>query len=1032
VLEPSAPQPPLPQPVPAPKPLASTEGPALRLLSEIRAAQQRALWAQGLLLGLAVFLGLAVAGGYLGAVAPSKAQWVLGAAGPAGFAVALFFGVYLARRRVGDHARTARLLAGKVPELSLDILAAVELSRALGERHDFSPELARAFLRDVDARAARQNVRALIDPRPTRRAGAALLLGLAAVLGVLALHGARVRAGLLLAFSAAEAKAVVPREPITGDFELTYHYPAYTGLEARTLTGVGGDINGPQGTEVKLKTRADREVDSAALMVNGVRVPLTRAGRELAGGFVLDKPGAYHVVFLDGSKVVVEGPDMPIVVEPDRVPQVRLTAPVDGLELDPDKQQVTLKYEASDDYGLSSLELVFRPLGGAEARLALHPDEGRTSRGSYAWDVGALKLKAGKTVSYYLEAKDNDAVLGPKKGASQTLTLKIYSAEEHRREAIKKASALWERLVTHLADRMESAERKAPSLEASKGGADVDDRAAMLSVDFASLAGELDAQRDPPADVQAVLRNVGAELQQDTAHTQTTRRLYQRLATSSAATYGKEVGQRLAAAVASDVDHSEKNVLYLESLLDRKKMEALKDLAAELKARRRDLSSLLEQYKQTKDEKVQEQLLQQMQELKQRMQELQERMAELARGINDEHMNSEALQEMMEERDFQSALDDVERLVREGKADEAMKKMQELGMQLDDFLEKMDRAEEESDQQADPELAQKVEEFQQNLAETEQQQTSLAEKTKELRDKYREKTREKVAQQGKALKKELQKSLDELEQSYRALDADRFTLRLEEPRAQALQDIEQAKQALEANDFDLASDPASRLEQRAQEMAQNAEEQRRLDDLFGNPPDSKKASRALAEKLKKDSKKASEVAEKLRGLFPQGGSQMSEGDKEQTRELAKSQKQLEKKAQELQDQMEQISDRAPVFDEDAKKQLEQAGQHMGSASERLGGKDPGRGYGEQQGALQALRGLQQQMKEGAGKGGLPMPMRSSRNGRGGTQHEKVEIPDEDPNQPPREFRRDVMDVMKQGAPDRYKDQNKRYYEELVK
>jgi hypothetical protein len=50
----------------------------------------------------------------------------------------------------------------------------------------------------------------------------------------------------------------------------------------------------------------------------------------------------------------------------------------------------------------------------------------------------------------------------------------------------------------------------------------------------------------------------------------------------------------------------------------------------------------------------------------------------------------------------------------------------------------------------------------------------------------------------------------------------------------------------------------------------------------------------------------------------------------------------------------------------------------------------------------------------------------------GNKAEKVEIPEEDPNAAPREFRKDVMDAMKQGAPDRYKDQNKKYYEELVK
>jgi hypothetical protein len=46
--------------------------------------------------------------------------------------------------------------------------------------------------------------------------------------------------------------------------------------------------------------------------------------------------------------------------------------------------------------------------------------------------------------------------------------------------------------------------------------------------------------------------------------------------------------------------------------------------------------------------------------------------------------------------------------------------------------------------------------------------------------------------------------------------------------------------------------------------------------------------------------------------------------------------------------------------------------------------------------------------------------------------EKVEIPDADKFQVPEEYRKDILDAMKQGAPEKYKDQVKRYYEEIVK
>jgi hypothetical protein len=73
--------------------------------------------------------------------------------------------------------------------------------------------------------------------------------------------------------------------------------------------------------------------------------------------------------------------------------------------------------------------------------------------------------------------------------------------------------------------------------------------------------------------------------------------------------------------------------------------------------------------------------------------------------------------------------------------------------------------------------------------------------------------------------------------------------------------------------------------------------------------------------------------------------------------------------------------------------------------------------------------MQSSQKSG-GRGGLPLPMFAGapRN----SSQEKVEIPDADQYRAPKEFRKDLLDAMKQGAPDRYKDQVKRYYEELVK
>jgi Domain of unknown function (DUF4175) len=1043
VLEPSShPAPPPPPPPPAAPAGPVPDGAALRLLDEVRAAQRQGLWTQGLLLALASGLPLLVAAGWLGATHPGWGRALAVAAPLVALGWVLGLGVFVPSWRVGTADRTARLLGQRAPELNLDILAAVELSRALGTRDDFSAPLARAFVADVDRRAARRPVASLLDQRPLRRVAAGALVTVVAVLVVLGWKGNTVRSGLLLAFTSGPAEGPARREPITGDFELTYHYPAHTGLEEHTVAGSTGDIAAPAGTEVALRTRADREVEGAALVVNGARVPLVVKGRELSGSFVLAEPGQYHVVFLRGSHVVAEGPDLALTVEADQPPVVHLSQPKESVELDPAKQELTLVYEASDDYGLSALELKYRPQGGEEQRVPLKPDEGRATRGRYRWELGALHLKPGQSLSYYLEATDNDAVKGPKKGVSATQVVKLYSAEEHRREALRKAEALWERLVTHLADRLEGPDRPSPATaEAALLARPADERASQLATDLGLLAGELDDERDPPEELLQTLRNVSRELQRDGAQVGGHRRVLLHLAGKDGSRPPEaprpaliDAGRRLSQAVAVDAAHAQTSVLYLEALLDRQRLLAIKALARELKEDRRDLSRLLEDYARTKDPATQAALLAQMNELKQRMVELRERMAELARGVRDDFMNSEAMAEMLEDQSFSASLDDVERLVKEGRAEEALKKMQELSMKMDEFLDGLDEASEKADQQADPELARQFEQFQQSLDEAVKEQDQVAERTRKLRDTSRAQARERIARQAEALKRELGARLDELDKSWKELDAERYGPRFQEARKEAQRNLENVEQALKANDFDLASDSADRLEERAGQMADQAGEQRRMDEMFQNPPEVRRESRQLQDRLQRDAKKSQDVAQRLRSLFPQPGQQMSQKDRQELGELAQRQKGLQQKAGELEQQMEQLAQRAPIFNEEANQAMQQAGERMQNAQERLQSRDPSRGFGEQQGALQALRGLQQQMDQAGqrgGKGGIPLPLRGSRSGRG-TRPEKVELPDEDPNQAPREFRKEVMDAMKQGAPDRYKDQNKKYYEELVK
>ena len=63
---------------------------------------------------------------------------------------------------------------------------------------------------------------------------------------------------------------------------------------------------------------------------------------------------------------------------------------------------------------------------------------------------------------------------------------------------------------------------------------------------------------------------------------------------------------------------------------------------------------------------------------------------------------------------------------------------------------------------------------------------------------------------------------------------------------------------------------------------------------------------------------------------------------------------------------------------------------------------------------------------------MPMPFRGRmEEGQFGASAEKVEIPSEEAYKVPKEFREDILNALKEGLPEKYKDLNKDYYQRLV-
>ncbi|HQR29806.1 MAG TPA: hypothetical protein PLL32_05300, partial [Anaeromyxobacteraceae bacterium] len=837
-------------------------------------------------------------------------------------------------------------------------------------------------------------------------------------------------------------------DPVTGDVEITYRYPAHTGRAERTVPGSDGSVQAPKGTEVRLSTRSDRPVTGARLAIEGADpkdrrlVALAvKERRDLSGAFVVEEPGSYRFQFTDGDRVVVNGPPIPVVVEPDAFPEVRITAPAGEVEVAADAR-VPVEWSASDDFGLGELTLVLKPPGGEEERRVLRSlAPARRDSGTLDLDLAPLRLAEGEKLLYWLEVNDNDAVSGPKRSASPTRTIKIYSEAEHHQKALAEARRHWEEMVRLLGDRLEQLPRALPpDVARVQKGLALDGRTRQLHERLREASQALRKEKAAPREIPAALANVAQGIRDreivTTAARQTLARQMQ---------FGRP-GETLSNRRVDELDDAldrelEKDVLYLESLFDKRRAEDLLRMAKDLASRRRELASMLEKYRQAPDEQAKRQLLAEVSRLRARMQDVLRQMAELARGVSDGHMNAEAMAEMQKGKDLERGMRQVEESLAKDDVEAAMKELDAMGNALQDMLASLERTAGAPDERTAA-LSRQIREFRDDLQQVERQQEKVAEETEKVRGEYRKAAEEQLRRAAPALRKveEMARKAEEQLRQARAGS----TPRSEDDLAQSRERLDDLRKALQAKDVDAALEASRRALPPLQRLGAGLEDEAVMAERF--PQSSRKDPGELRESARHAQAAlppARQAREELEKLFPDARTVLPQGAQQKLDRLAREQQALEEQAGKLQQRLDQLAQEAPVFPQQVPQELAEGRGHMQAAAGSLAQRNPQRGAGQQREALGSLerlrKGLEEMGKGGGqgGGGGFPWPFASS----GQRQHdgmegdpsrEKVEIPQADASRAREQFRRDLLEAMRQGTPEPYQGEVKRYYEELVK
>jgi hypothetical protein len=213
----------------------------------------------------------------------------------------------------------------------------------------------------------------------------------------------------------------VVEAPRVDKIDITYKFPAYTGMADQTVEG-DGDISALRGTRVTVNIHASLPVQTARLQFDDQStIALTQSGDEsFSGALTLNRSGSYVVQFSDaGGKPYTASQEFEMEALPDAPPKVTITRPMRDLRAT-SVEEVFSEVKAEDDIGLSKVELHYSVNGAPEKVVDLYNGEPREKvvTASHTFFLEDFGLRPGDLVSYYGRAIDNNNATGPGVGAS--------------------------------------------------------------------------------------------------------------------------------------------------------------------------------------------------------------------------------------------------------------------------------------------------------------------------------------------------------------------------------------------------------------------------------------------------------------------------------------------------------------------------------------------------------------------------------------------------------------------------------------
>lgn len=842
--------------------------------------------------------------------------------------------------------------------------------------------------------------------------------------------------------------------PYLTDFKVEIIHPSYTQLPAETLEGEP-QLNVLRGTKLVIRAHATKDLERIEMVTAaGVRTPVkAEKGRAVQAELTVLNPVEFYFDLTDQEGISQDQPvRYHVSIREDRYPEIRLLAPATDLEAGLETK-IPLTYEFKDDMGCSRILLNVRRGEGPVQKIPLkhHQPPLPEKIDDAVFDLSSIKILPGEVLKLQLEVQDNDTVTGPKSGFSQTLLVEIQSYEKKHAELEQELKEFRKDLLNALADQTlaRTPDETWKSLASNPQElAQKMNEAAARQAQSAQKTGEVSSklskalekmEQDPLTDYEVL------------AEHQAMKDALENIRNGAMASAQQNFSSKNWESAVQDQDDAiaqmERVSDLSEQVMKHNKMKDLVHSAERLEQKGGKLEDALSKGGEFSQELARE-LRDTLREAMDILAEIQKQVKDLPEELPEDFMNQAAMKDLDVNRMAQSA-QDLNRALERGDMKAALEAARDLLKRVKAAKENISKASDSTPLSGKGDLSEDIKKNQTELDQIIERQENLLRKTHELDQKRQEagfqNQKKKLAElaqrqkwvlgQARALKGEIETRPTEPGLKSAGLTS----LVQSEPKMEkVLQEFESSNVLFSQKWLEEILQHLAGFDGPAQGYLNNAA-------AVGNASPAAGEWKTVYEKFSAVRAEEQKIFETLKDTSTLRSTLPSPQDAEQMKSMAEEQKAIGEKTKSLRNELAGLSSRSAQVKPEVLDSLKGARAEMKSSQGALQGGEPSDAASSEEKALSHLRKGQEslaeaqsqlsQMKQQRGskpnmiqpRGGAP----AEADGRMGSKEGRVHIPGAEDYLPPREFREEILESLKERYPKSQEEAIKQYYKKLT-